>query len=121
MNRQDSDGRTALIYSSQHTTSIPCVRSLLECGAKLNSQDNRGSTALIYAALWGQEEKVNLLLESGADWNVRDDEGQTALFYARHSKHDNIIQSLLRYQTADEASQSDNATVCEDHVLSGSE
>nr|XP_001392596.2 hypothetical protein ANI_1_1952074 [Aspergillus niger CBS 513.88] len=121
VNRQDSDGRTALIYSSQHTTSIPCVRSLLECGAKLNSQDNRGSTALIYAALWGQEEKVNLLLESGADWNVRDDEGQTALFYARHSKHDNIIQSLLRYQTADEASQSDNATVCEDHVLSGSE
>ncbi|KAL7661604.1 hypothetical protein ACMYSQ_000992 [Aspergillus niger] len=121
VNRQDSDGRTALIYSSQHTTSIPCVLSLLECGAELNSQDNRGSTALIYAALWGQEEKVNLLLESGADWNVRDNEGQTALFYARHSKHDNIIQSLLRYQTADEASQSDNATVCEDHVLSGSE
>ncbi|GKZ29613.1 hypothetical protein AbraIFM66950_005767 [Aspergillus brasiliensis] len=133
VNRRDANGTTALIWSCCYSVT-DCVRSLLESGAQLDMQDSLGRTALMWAAESCQNEKVDMLLESGADWRVRDLEGQTAVSYARqHSsfdecqyKRERIIQSLLRYGAVCEtevgkASQSDDGTVCEDQVLSGSE
>ncbi|PYH39753.1 ankyrin repeat protein [Aspergillus neoniger CBS 115656] len=134
VNRQDVDGKTALIYGCSYSRSTDCIRSLLELSAQLDIQDDWGRTALMCAAQSCYDEMVSILLESGADWKVRDNEGRTALFYAhtkcdsfleRQDKRDRIIQALLPYEkyldgteAGKEAAQSDDDTACEDQVLS---
>lgn len=74
VNRQDVDGKTALIYGCIYSSSTDCARSLLKCSAQLDIQDDWGRTALMCAAQSCYDEMVIILLESGADWKVRDNE-----------------------------------------------
>lgn len=55
------------------------LRTLLACGADIDSADEEGATALHLAAEFGREKAVELLIEKEADMEACDDTGQSAL------------------------------------------
>lgn len=98
VNFTDSDGRTALMYSSfnGHTE---LIKALLEKGAKVDTRDPNGRTALILAASGPFPAALKLLLDAGSDPNLFDkDEHFTALMYAAAEGHLENVKMLLSYK-----------------------
>lgn len=95
VNAKDSDGWTALHYSTLggDGPSINIVgrshsevmRELLASGATVNAKTPNGSTALTMSATKGQSEWVRILLQYGADVNAQDAMKRTALINACES------------------------------------
>lgn len=62
---------------------VNIARYLVEQGANLEASLPNGSTALHFAAMFNQEEIVELLLEAGANAGAKDVEGLTAADHAK--------------------------------------
>ncbi len=78
------------------TSNMEAIRQHIEAGSDLNIQDPfGGSSPIITAALFGNEEAVNLLAVAGADINYRNKEGSTALITAAFMCHPEVVQLLL--------------------------
>jgi ankyrin repeat protein len=95
---KDSEGRTALMYSSfnGHTE---IVRELLKKGSDINLCDNFGRSALIFASSGSSAETVKVLLDNYADPNIADKEEHfTALMYAASEGQLEIVKLLLAYK-----------------------
>ena len=114
VNKQDSEGRTALICASQ-AFNPNCVKMLIQNGADLNIQDTDYRTATMHTLhdetdyfqfvkqlkstmkiestnfddRNGQIECLDLLIKSGADLNIVDEYGCTALDLAE--LHGNVF------------------------------
>ncbi len=67
---------------------------LLVYGADIQAQDKHGFTVLHNAAIYGDEELVDLLLRHGADLDAQTEGRQTPWALAVRWKHDAIAQRL---------------------------
>ncbi|MCW3099990.1 MAG: arp [Chthonomonadaceae bacterium] len=108
VNTQNSDGRTALIYTANDSPDVrfeaqccKTARLLLAHGAKIDLRNSDGSTALFLAVQYSHLELVALLLNKGAKVNIRNRYGKTALDYNRGDKAVEIAK-LLRQHRAKE-------------------
>lgn len=100
INVKDSDGNTALIFSSKEGWE-DIVSFLLEKGANINEANSEGETALIKAVQNGNLKIVKTLLEKHkAKVNIKDKKGKTALTYAitnnTEDKALRIVKKILK-------------------------
>lgn len=68
INCQDKEGWSPLHFAAQES-SVAAIRTLLECGAKVDLKDSNGNTALFRAVFnsKGAGEIISLLLAAGSD------------------------------------------------------
>ena len=92
-NAQNSDGATALMYT---TDDAEKTRLLLDHGANPNLRSGEGRTALLIAVgRTGSYSAVKLLLDKGADAKVRLPDGRGALALAISARDADLLQLLL--------------------------
>uniref|UniRef100_A0A6C0E9M8 Uncharacterized protein n=1 Tax=viral metagenome TaxID=1070528 RepID=A0A6C0E9M8_9ZZZZ len=99
----DSDGYTALIYSSRYSKKynlLEIVKLLIKYGANVNmSQNNYGWTSLMYASrnsnITSSLETVKLLIDSGAKLDMQNKLGWTSLMMASINSNDSAGESSL--------------------------
>ncbi|MBP5427329.1 MAG: ankyrin repeat domain-containing protein, partial [Clostridiales bacterium] len=98
VNKQDKNGRTALMDACNSGSTKKGVEMLLKCGANVNMKDDLGQTALMIAcSINAPKEVVEILLDNNAEMNMKDDLGQTALMVAcaMNAKAE-VIELLLK-------------------------
>jgi len=102
-NACDPEGRTALHWSTKHT-SIKCLEALVKVGSReaVNKQDNELVTALHWAVLCRSHEHATRLIKAGASTRLADSEGRTPLHYAVCNDAQNTLRSLLECRDAGE-------------------
>lgn len=93
--RDPLPGWTPLVTCIEVSQDLPCVVTLLNAGADVNTHDDNGATALHYAATRHDSKLVGLLLESGAALNARDSSGQLPLHWALRAGDDEAAQRFL--------------------------
>ncbi len=71
------------------------LKEALEAGAAVNVSDDGGYTPLMLAALYGEEEMVELLIAEGANVNAATKWGATALTRAAQDGKTKIVELLL--------------------------
>ena len=94
----DRSGYTPLHWSAQKGL-ITITNLLLEnygCNQMLHFQSKYGRTPLHLAALYSQEDVVQLLLKAGANMNIKDMDGHTPLFEAIKSGNEQLVSLLIR-------------------------
>jgi ankyrin repeat protein/Flp pilus assembly protein TadD len=99
VNAQDSYGNSALGlvvgYTKEVGDKVGIVKYLLKNKADANIVDSRGNTPLHTAALWMNDEIVDLLIKAGANVNARDKVDVTPLITALRSGSDQSVRLLL--------------------------
>tara|TARA_Y100000591_G_scaffold330616_1_gene362115 strand:- start:8 stop:1666 length:1659 start_codon:yes stop_codon:yes gene_type:complete len=94
VNKQDSIGMTALMYTAMYLSEkdgFPIMKMLIESGVEVDKQDEIGHTALMYQAHHLCSERlIHLLIDAGADPNKQNVEGATALLLSLHSWHHSV-------------------------------
>ena len=95
VNAKCKDGRTPLLFASDHSVSVDVMHLLLNKGADVNAKDKYGYTALMNVAGHGLTEIVQLLLDKGADINVKNNVGLTPLMEASHYGYVDTVRLLL--------------------------
>ena len=93
-NRQDDNGRTALMEAA-HEDHSECLQGLLDVEANRNLQDTTGRTAVSLAARQGNAACLRLLLDSNANTAKRDLKGRTAVMLAARFGHAECVRLLL--------------------------
>lgn len=101
VDRQDSDGWTALLFAATNGHE-QAVLLLLEQGGNPNLYGKKGETPLIGAVITGKLGLVKALVDAGAKPDARMSNGQTALDFAHHTKIASIVD-LLQSLTVDKA------------------
>ena len=97
--RDDSDGRTALMYAAQYNKKTKIINLLIKAKADVNAQDLNEMTALMYAAQKNHNPAViYALVKAGAEVNKRNLklDGYTALLFAVTDNRDSVIRALLK-------------------------
>ena len=103
MTKQDSEGRSALLYAARRGH-VAIIHHLLDslnedATARINLvdlADETGLTPLMASALRGQHEALCLLLDAGATVGARDTTGMEALHAAASGGHRDCCETLLR-------------------------
>ncbi len=90
----DDDGCSVLCKIVSHKELSGIFRRLLNVGADPNSDDGTGASTLYLAAIYGNEEYVQLLLECGADPDNGCGDFTPVLFAAKNHQLD-ILRRLL--------------------------
>jgi hypothetical protein len=94
VNARDSGGQTALIYAAKRSFNETAA-VLLKNGAEVNVQSKKkGITALMLAAVWDNEELVQMLLKHGADPQLTDTFGRTAKLLAEKKGNAAVVGLL---------------------------
>ena len=93
--------------------------ALIEAGVEIEATDGVNQTALHLAALYGNEECLNLLLEKGANKQARDKNGRSPLHIATLKGHANCIQALIDAGVEIETTDGTNQTALHLAVLYG--
>lgn len=100
VNAKDSGGRTALLYASKRSFNETAAL-LLDQGADVNVQSKKKKiTALMLAAVWDNEELVQMLLKHGADPQLTDIFGRTAKILAEKKGNAAMVELLSDPQVA---------------------
>jgi ankyrin repeat protein len=99
--RQDTFGKTALMYATNKTN---CIKLLCEYAETLgvldkfiNISSNCGSTALMFGSIHGKYDCVKLLLENKANAHYQNDSGYTPLFFASCNGNLRCVQLICEY------------------------
>ncbi|GAB2256946.1 hypothetical protein Droror1_Dr00023005 [Drosera rotundifolia] len=92
-NAETEDDITPLL-SAVAAGSLPCLKLLIQAGAKVNISAG-GATPLHIAADNGSSEIINCLLDAGADPNVADEDGQKPIQVAAAGGNREIVEMLL--------------------------
>src|SRR5574343_1238133 len=83
----DGYKETALMVSATHGC-LPCMKPLIEAGARIEAKDTYGQTALLKASINGHSKALAHLLREGSDINAKDTFGSTSLMLAvRYRKY----------------------------------
>ena len=99
VNKQDREGRTALIHAARNLNT-PALRLLLQSKVEVNAVDNLGMSALGYAAVNSNAEGVQALQAGGAVVGAHSADGPILLRYAV-TRRDNAQLRVLLAQGAD--------------------
>jgi ankyrin repeat protein len=84
----------ALLHIAARTGAVDDIRTLVSCGARINTPGDLGNTPLHQAALKGRSDSITELLKLGADTNVRNEFGQTPLEVAELGGHSDAARVL---------------------------
>lgn len=96
VDKQDEDGKTALMWAALDRDRPEFLQKLIDAKADLNIQDNDGYTALIHTVVvWNYVGSLEKLIEAKADLNIQDGDGRTALMWAALYGHQNSVQKLI--------------------------
>ena len=57
----------------------PCIKMLIDKGARIDERCNDGDTAVHYAAVQGELECLKMLAKAGANLEVKDHDGETPM------------------------------------------
>ena len=87
---------------------LDVIRSLLDCGADINTRTTMHETPLIVASMIGRLNVAHLLIDRGADVGCRDCEGKSALHWAPDFLE--IVQLLLDHGADIDAMDEDHCT-----------
>lgn len=94
LNREDSTGRTPLLYAVMTGNEI-VAKCLLNNGAEANYQGYQGRNPLSFASQYGYEGLVKMLLTDNVDINGQDLNGRTALWWAAAYGRSEVLKVLL--------------------------
>lgn len=86
VNLPDSDGKTAVFY----TKDISTTKKLIKSGANINVKDNYGRTPLFYVKDF---KTIKYLIKKGVDCKTIDNNGQTAMFKCNNAK---VVKMLIK-------------------------
>ena len=95
INKQDNDGRTALMIAAAYGH-VQCLKELLVAGAEIKKENIVGQTALIIAAGQGYAECLKELIDVGCEVNQQDEDGNTALMNVVRLGNFDCVQEMLR-------------------------
>ena len=100
VNRQGSNGRTALMRAVWHKHNSIVKLLLDQPAVDVNVKDNDGWTALHYAAEFNNAEGARMLLlhKDFNSANVTDDFGTTALMDAVKCRKEEVLRELVEHQ-----------------------
>lgn len=79
----------------RHTQAI---KTLLACGADINTQDDDGLTSISYALIQNNSRIVQFLIDNGADINIKNKLGNSPLHHAIIQKNVAYVKFILQYQ-----------------------
>ena len=97
VNKENTDGFTALMAASARNEGTDIVNMLLNNSANINVQDKKGCTALMYAAQKDDTTIIKKLLEcENIQVNLCDKEKETALMYAAKGGYCKTLKVLLK-------------------------
>jgi ankyrin repeat protein len=85
------------LHSASYTGHVRVVRSLLKCGAEVDSRGVWNQSPLIIASSEGHLNIVQCLTDHGADVNLQDDHSNTPLRYAAVLGNLEMVRTLLAH------------------------
>ncbi len=89
---------------------VELMKILLENHAYIDTESPNHSTPLMLAAMYGNEESVQLLLKEGADVSIKNKKGYGAVDFARQAKRNDLADLILNFKNSIE-NESDNLNV----------
>jgi ankyrin repeat protein len=101
INRQDNDGKTALMWSVITPTDIAISTFLKDNGSDIFLTDDQGSTVLHWAARSNKCAFAKMLLNAGVKSNITNLGGRTPLHLAVGSNNLEVVQLLLAQNAED--------------------
>jgi len=96
MGLRDSEGMTALHFTSKNAECVKVAELLVRNGAEVNARDGQGASPLFFAARFDKKgDVIRLLMSNGAEINARDLDGRTALIWAADGGNEKGVRLLL--------------------------
>ena len=83
-----------LLHIAAQTGAVDDIRTLVSCGARINTPGDLRNTPLHQAAVTGRSDSIAELLQLGADPNLRNKFGQTPLEVAELGGHSDAARIL---------------------------